>query len=722
MLSYSIAVSLSAFLLFQIQPIIARHILPWFGGSISIWTACLLFFQVLLLGGYAYSFWISGWHNIRRQAILHLALLAGTLFLLPVIPKEVWKPNGSDYPLWHIIGLLAVTVGGPYFLLSTTGPLLQAWFRIRYPGTSPYSLYALSNAGSLLGLVTYPFLFEPFLSRNLQGFLWSGSYAAFVLSCGWCAWKFFVSRQNASTPVDSSLNFDDSQQSRNGTNPGRRRVDRNALQKGGETETANRPGPGSIVSWLFMSAVGSVLLLSTTNQMCQNVASVPFLWVLPLTLYLITFIIAFEGRDLYRRMWCLPLLVFSLILTLVTLYLGIDVPMLLQIIIYATALFAGCMTCHGELARLRPHPRYLTLFYLSVAGGGALGGAFVAIVSPLVFSDYWEYHICIGALGVLVFLVVCFDSNSSLWTRKRISIMLLLTVLYSGLVITLVYTSLNARHGTVAGARSFYGVINIYESQDKEKGKYREMRHGSIVHGSQYERAPWRKTPTAYYGSETGVWMAIKKHPDRLLNKPLHIGVIGLGTGTLAALGRQADKIRFYEINPDVIRLSREWFSYCQDSPAKIDIVLGDARIQLERELLSGREQQFDVLVADAFSSDSIPFHLLTVECANIYRSHLKDNGILAVHVSNHYLDLVPVAIGLARHIGWGAVVIDSRASQDETVWESTWVLITKNSDFLHSGSIEKAWDEQKDNLPAPLRWTDEFSSLLHVFKFNKSD
>jgi spermidine synthase len=351
-----------------------------------------------------------------------------------------------------------------------------------------------------------------------------------------------------------------------------------------------------------------------------------------------------------------------------------------------------------------------------------LGGIFVAIVSPLVFSGYWEYPIGIGAVGALVLLVLYVDSDSGLYGGKRIGIWLTLSVLYCGLVLALVYVSLNERHGAVASARSFYGVLNILESQDKEKGMYREMHHGSIVHGTQYEKIPWRTTPTTYYGIGTGVWMAIEQHPERLSKRSLRIGIIGLGTGTLAALGSQGDTIRFYEINPDVTRLSKDWFSYRQDSHAQIDIVLGDARIQLERELLSGQAQNFDVLVADAFSSDAIPLHLLTVECADIYRRHLKDNAILAVHLSNFYLDLVPVAIGLAKHIGWEAVVIESKESQDETVWESTWVLITQNNDFLHSAGIAKARNKQKDNFPAPLVWTDEYSSLVHVFKFSKSE
>ena len=716
MSGYVIAVSLSAFLLFQIQPLIAKHILPWFGGSPAVWTTCILFFQVLLLGGYAYAFWISGWQNTRRQCILHIILLATTLFLLPVLPDEIWKPEGSEYPVWRIVGLLTVTVGGPYFLLSSTGPLLQAWFKIRYSGRSPYRLYALSNAGSLLGLVTYPFLFEPFLTRKVQAFSWSISYTAFVLACGWCAWQL-LTKQHISSPANPSVaTAHHFAQDKYQNNPQTGPEDYNGLRGGNEAQDADRPGLTSIVSWLLMSAIGSTMLLSTTNQMCQNVASVPFLWVLPLSLYLTTFIIAFEGRDLYRRMWCLPLLVFSFVLTSVTLHLGDDVPMLLQIVIYTTALFAGCMICHGELARFRPDPRYLTVFYLSIAGGGALGGIFVAVASPFMFSGYWEYQISIGAVGALVLLVLFFDPESSLRHGKLRSVWLLMAILYSGLVTALVYTS-SYEYGTLAGTRSFYGVLNIYEGGD-EKGVYREMHHGSIIHGTQYEENPWRNVATTYFGKGTGVWMAVEQHPSRLDKKPLRIGVIGLGTGTIAALGRQGDTILFYEINPDVIRLSEEWFSYRQDSHAQIEIVLGDARIQLERELTSGQGQKFDVLVADAFSSDAIPLHLLTVECAATYRSHLNDNGILAIHISNAYLDLVPVAIGLAEHIGWEAVVVESMESQDNIVWESTWVLITQNKDFLHSADIRKAQLKQKENPPDPLLWTDEQTSLLHVLSF----
>jgi hypothetical protein len=297
---------------------------------------------------------------------------------------------------------------------------------------------------------------------------------------------------------------------------------------------------------------------------------------------------------------------------------------------------------------------------------------------------------------------------------------LLLAIAYSVLAIALVYSSLSESDRMIAGARSFYGVLSIHESQDEEKGIYREMYHGSIVHGSQYEKMPWRKTPTTYYGAGTGAWMAIEQYPERLDGKSVRIGVIGLGTGTLSALGRQGDTIRFYEINPDVIKLSKDWFSYRQDSQAQIEIVLGDARMQLERELLSGKAQNFDVLIADAFSSDAIPLHMLSLECADIYRRHLKENGILAIHITNHYLDLVPVTAGLAKHIGWDTVVIRGRESRDETVWESTWVLITQNKKFLDSPDIARAKMSQKDNSFTPLVWNDEYSSLLHIFKFYK--
>ncbi len=389
-----------------------------------------------------------------------------------------------------------------------------------------------------------------------------------------------------------------------------------------------------------------------------------------------------------------------------------------QLLIYSAALFAGCMVCHGELARIKPTPRYITQFYLTIASGGALGGIFVGLASPVLFPNYWEFHISVGGVGALSLIVLFFDSQSKLYHGKYPKTFFLLLLAYLGLITGLVSAAYNEEAGSVAGARSFHGVLHISEFEDEEKGLYREMYHGSVLHGMQYTENPLRHKPTSYYGSGTGGWLAVKLHPRHISRKPMHIGIIGLGTGTMASLGRKDDVMRFYEINPDVIHMSNKWFWYLNDTSAYLEIVEGDARIQLERELTQGREQQFDVLVADAFSSDSIPIHLLTLECAKVYRRHLKDDGILAVHISNKYLDLIPVAFGLADVLGWQAVVIDSDAIEDEGIEAATWVLITENQAFLDSPYIREAQIIWTKDMISPTYWTDDYASLIHVMIF----
>lgn len=726
MTSYAFTILLSAFLLFQIQPLIGKHILPWFGGSPAVWTTCLLFFQVALLGGYAYAYWVAGWKRRRMQFLVHFLVLGCTLFFMPVTPNEAWKPEGGEIPIWRILGLLTVTVGSPYFLLSTTGPLLQAWYSKTHLGKSPYRLYAISNTGSLLGLITYPFFFEPLLTRQTQAFAWSGAYATFVLACGWCAWQFArATPHRHSSRLFHSVS-DISPELNN------RILKINTFQQGthnvpsensGENPTqieysARAPGFGTVLSWLLMTTVGSALLLSSTNQMCQNVAAVPFLWVLPLSLYLVTFIIAFEGRNLYRRVWCMPLFAVSSALSCLVLRYGTDIPIQLQIMVYTIALFTGCMSCHGELARHKPNPKYLTLFYLAVASGGALGGIFVALAAPFLFPSYWEYHISIGGVAALILIVLFFDPQSKLYNGKPLWAWIVLFSSYAGLIAGLMNAINYEEYGSIAGSRSFHGVLHITEWEDEKKGSFREMYHGLVIHGMQYTEKPWRHQPTTYYGKETGVWLAVNNHPKRISKEPVRIGVIGLGTGTIAALANSRDVIRFYEINPDVIKMSEQWFWYRKDSPGHVEIVLGDARIQLERELESGQDQQFDVLVADAFSSEAIPLHLLTLESAEVYRNHLKKDGILAIHISNDYLNLVPITLGLAKTLGWEAIIVDSDENGDEGIYEATWVLITSNRSFLNSPQVLEARLKWQDALPSPRIWTDDYASLLHVMQF----
>ena len=685
MTPFRLTIFLSAFLLFQVQPLAGKHILPWFGGSPAVWTTCMLFFQVGLLVGYGYAHWLIGWQVRRFQGRIHLFLLIGSLLFLPIVFHDTWKPVGADAPIWHILALLFITIGGPYFVLSTTGPLLQAWYSKIHPDSSPYRLYALSNAGSLLGLLTYPFVFEPLLTRYSQALIWSCAYGIFALLCGRCAWQL---QQGAQGSTDQ-----------------------------GESEKVRFISPGivKILSWLFMAACGSVLLLASTNQMCQEVAVVPFLWVLPLSLYLVTFIVAFEREKWYCRMLWLPLLAIAIVLVSLMLEGRLELPLNRQILVYSAALFTGCMVCHGELARSKPASQYLTLFYLAVACGGALGGFFVALVAPLLFTGYWEYHLGLVGATVIAMAVLFFDPGSFVHYGRRLWVWLPILFGFSAFVNHLYFIAISETHRTLVVSRSFYGVLQVDERKDWHKGVYRELSHGEILHGMQFMDNPWCNQPVSYYGKGTGIWLAMQYHPNRLNHTSYTVGVVGLGTGTLAAFGRQGDLFRFYEINPDMLRLSNEWFRYRKNSLAKVETVLGDGRIQLEHELAQGRNQQFDILVADAFSSDAVPLHLLTRECAHLYRQHLKDDGILAVNITNQHLDLKPVALGMAQALQWQAVLVDSKDNLDEDTWAATWMLITANQSFLNLPFIRKVRTDCPTDAITPLLWTDEYTSLFHV-------
>ena len=445
-------------------------------------------------------------------------------------------------------------------------------------------------------------------------------------------------------------------------------------------------------------------------------ASVPFLWVLFLSLYLLTFIIAFEGNDLYRRRWCFPLLFLLALLASRDLSGHLDISLAWQIALYAGVLFAGSMACHGELSRMKPEPRYLTLYFLMIAAGGAAGGIFVAIAAPLLFSTYWEYHLSLFAVTLLMLAFFCFGKSSfKIWPlAKRVG-----ALLAAGLIaLNLSAAVAKDLDDALVMQRNFYGVLKVTDFVDDNIGRVRVMHHGRTLHGIAYEDPPWRGLPTAYYGEGTGVWMAVNYHPRRLKAQPLHIGVIGLGAGTMAVHAREGDRVRFYEINQDVVRLAREWFWYQGDSPAEVTTVLGDARIMMEKELAEKSPQKFDILVSDAFSGDVIPLHLLTRECAELYRRHLKDDGILAIHISNDNFDLAPVALGLAETIGWEAVAVSSKERIEAATWEASWVLITANRAFLDLPELREVGRHLSVKESKALYWSDDYASLLHVVNF----
>jgi spermidine synthase len=666
---HAAVITLSSLLLFLVQPLIARLILPWFGGGAAVWTTCMLFFQTLLLAGYAYAHASNARLAPRPQAILHIALLAAAAATLPIAPSEYWKPQGDGEPISAILLLLTVTVGLPYLLLSATSPLVQAWFARARPGANPYRLFALSNVASLAALIGYPLAVEPWLTNGEQVAGWSWLFALFALACAALAWRS-AGAQGAAPAV-----------------------------------LADAPPPArrDYLVWLGLSAAGSAMLLAVTNHLTQNVAAIPLLWLAPLTLYLFTFILAFEGR-LYRSeyFWgfCLVGLAGMAWLLVDTDY-AFDLP--IQFGVFLSGLFVTCFFCHGELYRLRPAPRHLTAFYLTVAAGGALGGLLVAVVAPLAFNGYYELGLSMIAVALLAALRCA--------TLHPVARNMSLAVLM-GVTGAAIYDGLRFQKDVRVAARNFYGVLRVKEyGTPGETSHVRRLLHGVIMHGEQFLHPDYRGMVTTYYQHGSGVGAALLARRERL--GAMHVGVIGLGTGTLAAYGRKGDRYRFYDINPRVVDIAVREFTYLADSDAQVRVVLGDARLSLERE----PPQQFDVLAVDAFSSDAIPVHLITKEALGLYLRHMKADGIVAFHVSNRFLDLVPVVARLARENQAYAVAVFQSADENESRTQSDWVLVSRDPKALEAREIEEAGAEPAEDREELRTWTDDYSNLVQILK-----
>jgi hypothetical protein len=773
---YAVTIFISAFLLFQVQLLMAKAILPWFGGTPSVWTTCILFFQVVLLGGYAYAHWLVRHPRIRDQRNIHLVLLLVSLGVLaalafvwgtPLLPDGGWKPQGNEWPVGRIILLLAVSVGLPFFVLSATGPLLQAWFGVTHPRSSPYRLYALSNAGSLLGLVSYPFAVEVLAPLATQAALWTGGYVVFAAGIAYSAVRV---AQAPETSVRHAA----------GPQPVRA-TDSPSLEA------------GTVLLWFALPACASILLLAMTNQLCQEVAVIPFLWMLPLGLYLLTFVLAFDSDRWYIRKAYLPLMVFFAAAITLVWQVGPDVPILVQVGAYAVTLFVFAMVCHGELVRLKPPPERLTSFYLAVTAGGAAGGLFVGLVAPNLFSGFWEFPIGLWLCGFLVLVVLARDRTSFLYTGRPWPARVVLGFAFLlGVVLTidrlpvlvsaqwywypgfwsaglaaavvllpavhrrvraatrfsggrpnvprpragtaslpaalivfgffLTVVAVEPARGSIWNVRNFYGLLHLVEREAADPDKHNlQLKHGRIAHGLQYQTESKRREPTSYYGRKSGIGLVLQHHPARDSSRRgksgLNVGVVGLGTGTLAAYGRAGDTYHFYEINPAVVGIAdgpQGRFTYLADTAARKKVVLGDARISLEREAEGRASHRFHVLAVDAFSSDSIPVHLLTREAFQLYLGRLDEaSGVLALHVSNRYLDLVPVVWRLAQELGLAGVVVEG--PKGELEWESTWILLARSRKTLAASAITAA-ASPKIPTAGPL-WTDDYSNLFQVLR-----
>ena len=679
---YACTIFVSAFLLFLVQPIIAKQILPWFGGSAAVWTTCLVFFQCALLAGYLYSDLTTRKLGAKKQAILHVALIAIALVLLPIVPDVAWKPQGDEQPGLRILLLLAATIGLPYFLLATTSPLVQAWFARSYPGNSPYRLFALSNLASMLALLGYPFVFEPWITTRQQALGWSVGFGVFAVLIAVSAW---VGLRTSRATSEADIASPDM-----------------------PADTPSAPTAMQKLIWLSLSGMGAILLLAVSNQLTQNISSIPLLWVVPLVLYLITFILCFDVKSgkssWYQRTLWIPMLGASIIAMAWTLA-DKDMHFMLywQIGIFLVGLFIACMFCHGELADRKPHPAHLTTFYLMISVGGALGSLLVGVVAPLTLPAYYELEIALVLLSAMV--------TVSLWKKSHIGFVGIGAAVVAFSIAAAIYTITEFREGVVVMTRNFYGTLRVkeYLRPDVEFPR-RSLVHGAILHGEQYLEPPYHRSATTYYKAKSGIGRILllkeKLNPDW----PRKVGIIGLGTGTIAAYGNKSDIFRFYDINPQVVTIANRDFTYLKDSEAKIEISLGDARLNLEREPI----QNFDVLAVDAFSSDSIPVHLITEEAVGIYLKHMKPDGVIAYHVSNRFLDLKPVVQMIAeKHglaVGW------VRDTYDDGSTTSDWVLLTRAKNLLLKPDILEATYIIPPE-PGWRLWTDDFNNLVQVMK-----
>jgi SAM-dependent methyltransferase len=581
-------------------------------------------------------------------------------------------------------------VGLPYFLLSTTGPLLQAWYARRFRGAMPYRLYALSNAGSMVALLSYPVLFEPVFTTHQQAWMWSAAYGVFVVLCGGLA---LLAGPGGAPAAGAGR----------GHGPGE--------ESAAEDTEAVPPSAKKYLMWLMLPAVASLLLLAITNHLSQNVAAIPFLWVLPLSIYLLTFILCFEGSGWYRRNPYLQLL--AVALGAMAYALSVDttgsVPIRVMVPLFTMGLFTCCMVCHGELARLKPDPRYLTHFYVMIAAGGALGGLLVGLLAPHLFNGIYEMPLGLVACAALVVWVLRQDAELKWFQRWRQPAPIVAAVLTVALAVFVGLQIRDTVRGSREMVRNFYGALRVRDSGPATQlDATRTLTNGTINHGEQFLNPACRDQPTTYYGPDTGVGLAIREKGKA---GAIRVGVIGLGTGTLAAYGRLGDYYRFYEINPLVLRLAHTEFTFLGDCKAKADIAMGDARLSLERE----SPENFDVLVVDAFSSDSIPVHLLTLEAMLLYFRHLRPDGVLAVHISNRYLDLEPVLAGETRATGKLARVVDTEDDDTQDVFGATWVLITSPASGFHGEELTNSTAiESKRTVRL---WTDDYSNLFRILK-----
>jgi len=696
-MKFAITTFISAFLLFQVQPMLAKYILPWFGGSPTVWSTCMLFFQFGLLIGYSYAHILSKFFDSKKQVIIHFTILIISLLLMPITPSESLKPDSVSSPIWDIIILLGSTVGFPYVMVSSTGPLLQHWFSKKFTDKSPYRLYALSNLGSLLGLLSYPFLFEPNFGLYSQTIGWSIGYGVFILFCGWSGIELYKTVQNVSEKI--------------------------------KLETKDNSNPIGFIKpilWLCLSAIGSILLLATTNFVCQDVAVIPFLWIVPLALYLITFIIAFDSPRWYIRWIWMPLL---FVAVCGVFYLLVEKPefegtkIVELLVMYFGAMFVATLVCHGEMVRLKPSSKHLTFFYIMVSLGGALGGCFVTFVAPELFVGFWEFPIAF--VLTLIFSAIAFilspGAKTPKWIPYTVGAIMFTSAMYFNYHI-LHFVS-DFKDNVLESRRNFYGVLRVLETDKESPSHYYKLYHGRINHGMQFRDSVSQQWSTSYFSPHSGIGIALRMHHKKEkqkagINEGMNVGMIGMGTGTVATYCTPLDKHTYYEINPEVDYLAKKYFTYLSNAGDNVNVVLGDGRIELERAFRTSGSKKFDVLAVDAFSGDAIPIHLLTKEAFQLYFNHLNEDGILAIHISNLYFELEPLVYNMAGVFQTHIAKFKNKKDRSLGIKSATWILLTKNRAFMEHPRVKKHFAEWDEGVGTnPVIWTDDYSDVITLLK-----
>ena len=624
-----------------------------------------MFYQVALLAGYLYARLLTRYARAKTQAVIHVAVLAISLLLLPIGPAEYWKLLSAENPSWLIFRMLAASVGVPFIALSTTSPLLQAWLA-RSGSKEPFRMFAVSNFASLAALLAYPTLIEPLFGTRKQSIGWSLLYVCFAALCAAVTW-----------------------QTRNVSQPQR-------------TDTASPEVPAMRkLLWFGLAACGSMLLLAVTNHIDENVAAVPLIWILPLAVYLLSFVFSFGAFNIYKRSLWIRLLAFALATLGYAIY-NINSLIALQISLptFLGGLFLCCLFCHGELNRLRPRAQDLTGFYLLIAAGGAAGAIFVGLIAPLLFNGIYELPIALLFTALL--------ASASTWSDRNWAVTVLLAAVSACMIAVAVMNVKAYRENSLSLRRSFYGSLRVVQTPHAGPDQQRILFHGTIEHGSEFLLPPRRSRPTTYYGPDSGVGILLRE----AFAEPKRVAIIGLGAGTLATYGHSGDEFRFYEINSQVVDIAQALFFYLRESHAKILTTIGDGRLSLERE----HSPPFDAIVLDAFSGDAIPVHLLTREALALYLRHLTARGVIAFHVSNDFLDLAPIVEQLAADAGYEAVLVHNHEDSDEAILAADWVLVTNNQAVLRNPAIT-VHARAIISLPGLRLWTDDYNNLFSVLK-----